>query len=112
MEVPSTSVRLVQTPGWWSRSSYWIRKSGEKFFKKKKKIPGATSNILWKIEALGYFRTLRGAVVFISRDPGEPDSPLRLVSHLQVSRWVRSLCQHKRSKNKEKDTRKCKSMTW
>lgn len=45
-------------------------------------------------EALGYFLTLCGAVVLISRNPREPHAPLCLVGHLQVSWWVRSLCQH------------------
>lgn len=60
------------------------------------------------IEALEYFLTLCGAVVLVSRDPCEPYAPLCLVSHLQVSWWVRSLCQRdNKSKNKKKNTCNC-----
>lgn len=69
----------------------------------KEKISKTTSKIIWKIEALEYFLTLCGAVVFVSRDPCEPHTPLCLVSHLQVRWWVRSLCQRdNRSDNKKK----------
>lgn len=38
--------------------------------------------------------TLRGAVVFVSMNPGEPDALLGLVREDQLGRRVGSLCEH------------------
>lgn len=40
------------------------------------------------------FHTLYGTVVFVSRNPGELNTPLCLVSQFQVSWRVRFLCEH------------------